>query len=899
MTEICMKQEKQEIVNSVKTKAQIKYENKMSRYNSNIEKKYEKVMIELNKELNNSKTKNKRGVNYVDASDAVLRNPFWIYAFKIINTRTNRIDYKVGKADKPLKRIGDWVKGINKKIGKHIVVESIWYKECVYHKDDYIYYMTKYKNLSGGDADYIFRCILETYFGVKTYTITTDGGKTVTKECCDFGTINDEEVKNICNNAYSKWVDLIEKTPDVKIRDYFVRYSHVDVKEDKVEFADKNIRYDYQELCFNWVYKNALEGKGEDFYIQIPCGGGKSSISMCGLVKISQLNDYRPILLLSGLNSVCGAFESDADKFTYYGMTVKVYNIDDFNLSIYEENRDKKIVSLVYTTCQSSVKTQKEEENYDVVDEVSFDNNEVQILSCKLLLLLNSGVRFSCGITDEAHKIVFGKKMKEIFPLIRKYHSGMYLNFFHMSGTGFNIKDKFLKNKKYEIDICDVLKAQGDAAVRRHMIVCENNNFLPYFYSNIKNGWDMLLDEECNIVNGFEDVDNIHCISTIKYGFIKPVIGAYLRSKKDVRKSFDYLNRKYSFDDVLIISANGGGGKGDIFVRNDVGGKVCVIKNAHSEITTQIRKAVAENKMVILLNVNKFVESWTIKEMNVQLILRNINSPDTFGQSICRSTRTYTHENHVVKKDAFVFLYGDTFVTMTYKYDNIIRQNSDKKITEPFSFISELDTVYIGGEKYSYQEKNLNDLRKIIDKRMMQLNIGADSLINNVIANKFPSFIDKLMKHKVVYFKKLATGISNTHIDLFEEEVGNQTNVDIDNDGGYITPSELEEITEVGETNSIKSVNKNRKNEDTTQTQIKQLKTFLSKLQLEAIINCPVRSFDYDTLIKGVEEHLSSKQNKIAEYIKTIEQSFECESEYISFKNIIENWLEDQYCELN
>jgi hypothetical protein len=334
-----------------------------------------------------------------------------------------------------------------------------------------------------------------------------------------------------------------------------------------------------------------------------------------------------------------------------------------------------------------------------------------------------------------------------------------------------------------------------------------------------------------------------------------------------------------------------------------------VIKNAHSEITTQIRKAVAENKMVILLNVNKFVESWTIKEMNVQLILRNINSPDTFGQSISRSTRTYTHEKHVIKKDAFVFLYGDTFVTMTYKYDNIIRQNSDKKITEPFSFISELDTVYIGGKKYSYQEENLNDLRKIIDKRMSQLNMGTDSLINNIIANTFPSFIDKLMKHKVVYFKKLATGISNTHINLFEDEehntttikevIGDQTNVDIDNNGGHITPSELEEMTEVGETNSIKSVNKNRKNEESTQTQIKQLKTFLSKLQLEAIINCPARSFDYDTLIKGVEEHLSSKQNKIAEYIKIIEQSFECESEYISFKNIIENWLEEQYCELN
>jgi hypothetical protein len=589
---------------------------------------------------------------------------------------------------------------------------------------------------------------------------------------------------------------------------------------------------------------------------------------------------------LSGLNSVSGAFESDSDKFTYHGITVKVYNIDDFNLSIYEENRDEKIVSLVYTTCQSSVKTQKEE-NYDVVDEVSFSNNEVQILSYKLMMLLDSGIRFSCGITDEAHKIVFGKKMREIFPLIRNYHSGMNLNFFHMSGTGFSINNKFLVNKKYEIDICDVLKEQGDAAVRRHMIVCENNNFLPYFYSNIKNGWDMLLDEECHIVSGFEDVDSIHCISTIRYGYVKPVIGAYLRSKKDVRKSFDYLNGKYSFDDVLIISANGGESKGDKFIRNDVGGKICEIKNAHSEITTQIRKAVAENKMVILLNVNKFVESWTIKEMNVQLILRNINSPDTFGQSICRSTRTYTHEKHVIKKDAFVFLYGDTFVTMAYKYDNIIRQNSDKNITEPFSFMSELDAIYIRGNKYSYQERNLLDLRKMIDKRMTQLNIKADSLINNIIANKFPSFINKLMKNNSVCFKNLTGIISNVRLNITDEE--DEQNKQNNNEN---------EQTETGNVDNVDNNENEQKETDdkNATTQLKQLKTFLSKLQLEAITNCYLGRFDYDTLVKGVEEHMISGQNNFTEYIKIISHSFECENDYVLFKNTIENWLEEQYC---
>lgn len=469
--------------------------------------------------------------------------------------------------------------------------------------------------------------------------------------------------------------------------------------------------------------------------------------------------------------------------------------------------------------------------------------------------------------------------MREIFPLIRNYHSGMNLNFFHMSGTGFSINDKFLKNKKYEIDICDVLKEQGDAAVRRHMIVCENNNFLPYFYSNIKNGWDMLLDEECNIVNGLEDVDSINCISTIKYGFIKPVIGAYLRSKVDVRRSFDYLNGKYSFDDVLIISANGCGGKGDKFVRNDVGGKVCEIKNAHSEITTQIRKAVAENKMVILLNVNKFVESWTIKEMNVQLILRNINSPDTFEQSICRSTRIYTHEKHVIKKDAFVFLYGDTFVTMAYKYDNIIRQNSDKKITEPFSFINELDAVYIGGKKYSYQERNLYDLRKMIDRRMTQLNISADSFINNVISGKFPDAVDKIMKMKDVFFNNTARCASSK----FDVVNGDKQNKD----------ESLNKHEQGDDIAKNIQVTKKSKNSDEVEVkkQLKQLKTFLSKLQLEAIMNCHCNEFDYDKLVKC---RIANGNDKFAEY--EVEISNILGDEYVSFKKIIENWLEEQYC---
>lgn len=906
MNEICMCPD---VVNSVKTKAQTKYDEKMERYNANKKRKEEKALSQLNKPPKsklNTKNKHKKGTNNVEVS---VRDPYWLYGFKIINKQTREIHYKIGKADVPIKRISQWLSKIKKKLGNTVEVKHIWSKRCVYHntKKGYIYYMTKNPKLYGDDADYIFRKLLYTYFSVKTYSYIYNN-KTITIECCDFNTTDDNEVIEKCNLCYKQWIEKINNTPeDVKTCDIFVRYNYKENsknnKENKKEFTEE--QYNYQKNCFEWINKNAFEGINEDFYIRVPCGGGKTSISMCGLVLLSKYLDYRPILVLSGLNSVKGAFKDDSEKYKYCGINVDVYDIDEFNLDIWKENKELGIVSLVCTTCQSSVKSQKEE-NYEVADENTFSDKEVQYLSIKLKLLLDSGVRFSCGVTDEAHKIVFGNKMKSVFPLIRNYHIDTGINFFHMSGTGFNINHRFPKNKRFEIDFSDIQKEQGDTAVRSHYIVCENNMFLPYFYKNIDRGWDILLNEECVVNSKFKDVDSINCISSIKYGFVKPVIVAYMESTKDVRRSFDYLHKKYSFDDVLIISANGCKDTGDEFVRNDYNGNICKIsnENAHTEVISQVRQAVAENKMVILLNVNKFVESWTIKEMNVQFMLRNIKSPDTFGQAICRTTRTYTHEKHVIKKDAFIFLFGDTFVTMAYKYDNIIRDNSnsDKKSKEPFVFLSELDTVYMGGKKYSYKERNLIDLRKKIDKKMMQLNVSADCLINNVITNKFPIFVEKLMRHNVIYFKKLTSGTNTISVDLFDDGEDKKSNINTENnnntEGIQLSFEETTYQTEL-ETPEIANVKSSKNKDENISAQFKQLKTFLSKLQLEAIMNCHLGSFDYDTLVKGMEEHMTSKQNKIAEYVKTISQSFECENEYKLFKKFIENWLEEQYCTID
>ena len=450
-----------------------------------------------------------------------------------------------------------------------------------------------------------------------------------------------------------------------------------------------------------------------------------------------------------------------------------------------------------------------------------------------------------------------------------------------MSGTGFSIQNNPLLNNKYEIDPLDIRKEQGAAAVNRHIIVNRNPMFLPYFYSNIEKGWDMLLNNECDIDSGFEDIDSINCISTIESGLVKPVIGAYLQSIEYVRLSFDYLIKKLSFDKALIISANGGGGiNGDTFVRNDEGGKVCKIsdKNAHSEITTQIRMAVAANKMVILLNVNKFVESWTIKEMNVQLILRNISSPDMFGQTICRPTRVYKHLDHVIKKDAFIFLYVDTFVTMAYEYNNLLKQNSSKKTANPIKFLNDEDAVYMNG--ITYTRGNLNDLDKIIRSEVMRLNRSADGF-SSLLMKKYPNAFKEIMERGERFFKDTATYGGRATINVIETpDTPNGERPDI-SDVPTDTPNG--EKSDASDTPIEKNKNEEKK-------QLAQIKTFITNLQIEGLTSYFIDDLKYDNLVNCMKEN-AAKGNKVTECERMLSECFG--DNYEEFKRDVECWLEN------
>ena len=810
----------------------------------------------------------KKTKNYTNVINVNHVDPFFLYVFKITHKRNGVIEYhyKIGKANEPFKRIDAWKNEISTKL-IDVEVEYVWRKSCVYHVGDYIYYMTKNEKLSGNDADDIFRDIAKTHFGVDIYTLKTDDGDTVTDECGDFKTTDNDVVVSIVDKIFDKWKSLVDEyvaNGDIDKCDIFVRYCLIDSKKEKKEFLED--RYEYQRQCADWIYDQLIAGNNEDCFLKVDCGGGKTSTVLDAATRVSSYdNKYDPILVLSGLNAVYGAFESDTLKYTYHGHEVKIYSIDKFDKSILEKNKKNRIISLVCATVQSSVK--KSDDCDDVVDENSFKN--AAKLSFALESLLKSGVRFSCGVTDEAHKIVFGKKMHKVFGLIRTYHTK--LNFIHMSGTGFNIQYNPLLNNKYEIDPEDIRKEQGDAVVNRHIIVNRNPMFLPYFYSNIEKGWDMLMDDECDIDSGVEDVDSINCISTIKSGLIKPVIVSYLQNVYYVEKSFDYLIKKFSFEEALIISANGGGGiKGDKFVRNDVNGKVCKItnKNAHSEITTQIKKAVAENKMVILLNVNKFVESWTIKEMNVELILRNMKSPDMFGQTICRPTRVYKHLDHVIKKDAFVFLYGDTFVTMAYEYNNLLKQNSIKKNTKPINFLYDGDAVYMNG--VTYTKGNLNDLDKLIRSEVMRLNRTADSF-SSLLMRKYPNAFKEIIERGERFFKDMTTCGGSCNIDVVE------------------TPS-TPSTPPVGEPETP-STQTNKKEE---KKQLAQIKTFITNLQMERLTSYYIDGLKpglkYDDLVNSMKEN-AAKGNKISECERMLSDCFG--NNYEEFKIDVESWLEN------
>ena len=817
---------------------------------------------------------------------------FYLYLLKLTNISTGQVYFKLGKADDIIKRYKDWKKDLMKVLSfydKMIAsngwkIELIWSKPCWYVDGVYKYYMTSNTNkLTGNDSDDIFRTILKEYFNVSVYNITIY--KTfLTDEGVNFNTNNVQEIKDILENAYTKWIDII-KERNVSSCDYFVRLDLREIKKNqkiKKEFSE--IQYDYQKKAVNWIYDKLSSGKNEDFLAIIPCGAGKTSISMDACVRISVENEYKPILLLAGLKSVFNAFDGDSEKFTYSGKEVLCYNLTNFHKSIGETNAELGKVTLVYTTCQSGIKRGDDENDDDV------DNK----LSERLFRVLDDGVQFSSIITDEAHKIVFGGKMMTLYPEIRKYHTNP-LNIIHMSGTGFNTTKKMdFHNKIYDIKEEEIRKAQGEKAVNRHMIVCKNIGFIPYFESHIAEGWDQILNGNIK-VDMFKDVDSINCISTIKSGIEKPVIGAYLSSRDIVRKSFDYLASTYSYDDALIISANGcniggkdnNGYKKDVFVRNGKNNSIVKIKNSYNEVISEVTKFANQGKMVILLNVDVFVESWTIKEMNVQLILRNVGSPDTFGQAIARGTRIYAEQigniTNVIKKDAYVFLYGDTFTKMVYelffdKYNR--RKHISKHGTEDAwdgamgELFGEGNTIYMDGKIYGYEENNLTNLRDIILRDSIRCNRSADSLISTM-KRTFSDCFSKLYDMNISIWNMVRTASNSKKVNT------------VDGEGNHNVPFTTQNLNRV----ELKNM--------TEGELFAKIKTFMYTLLAVRITKhgfdtLDSGAFDYEMLVlEADEEPIDGKNNYYIEFDKQFTELFG--SEVTHFKNNIINWVEGQY----
>ena len=819
---------------------------------------------------------------------------FYLYLLKLTNTTTGQVYFKLGKADDIIKRYKDWKKDLMKVLSfydKMISsngwkIELVWSKHCWYVDGVYKYYMTSNTNkLIGNDSDDIFRKILMEYFNVTVYNINIYN-TFLTDEGVNFNTNDVQEIKSILENAYAKWIDII-KERNVSACDYFVRLDLREIKKNqkiKKEFSD--IRYGYQMKAVNWIYDKLSSGNNEDFLAIIPCGAGKTSISMDACVKISVENEYRPILLLAGLKSVFNAFDGDSEKFTYSGKEVLCYDLTHFHKSIGETNAKLGKVTLVYTTCQAGIKRGGDE------NEVDMDSK----LSERLFNVLDDGVQFSAIITDEAHKIVFGGKMMTLYPEIRAYHSNP-LNIIHMSGTGFNTTRKMdFHDKIYVVKEEEIRKAQGEKAVNRHMIVCKNMGFIPFFETHIAEGWDQILNGNIK-VDMFKDVDSINCISTIKSGIEKPVIGAYVSSVDVVRRSFDYLSSTYSYDDVLVISANGcnigndGKGYGDVFVRNGKNNTVVKIKNSYNEVISEVNKFANQGKMVILLNVDKFVESWTIKEMNVQLILRNVGSPDTFGQAIARGTRTYAEQigdiPNVIKKDAYVFLYGDTFTKMVYElfFDKYNRRKHISKHGQEDAWngamgelFGEGNTIYMDGKIYGYEENNLTNLRDVILRDSIRCNRSADSLISTM-KRTFSDCFAKLYDMNIPIWKMVKSAPSTKKVNTVDGD-GNQDNVPPSGPfESKCTCIDLNKLTE-GEL-------------------FAKIKTFMYTLLAVRIakygfVTLDSGAFDYDTLVlEAAEEPIEGGNNYYLDFDKQFSELFG--SEITHFKMGIMDWVEGQY----
>ena len=686
---------------------------------------------------------------------------FYLYLDVFENTETGENHKKVGKENIEESRHSDWSRTLEKKkeegkISKYWQVRRIpingslalplwWYDE----QRDSKFYMTKSEKLTGNDADDIFRDkMLDMKFTIPSKSddptknnkskrdIYLDG-EFITDEGVDFVSDDIDEIINQIIACKDAWIKECKESIDLKGNDY-VRIDGDKTNSERVEFGDKIRKY--QADGVNWIEDRNKVGKAIDHCVIIGCGGGKTSISTYAVVD-KAFETRKPVLLLSGLLSPKFAYEDDFNTFLYKGKVARLLTIDEATKQSIDDCFKSNVLPIIFITCQSSIERNGEE----ITKEIN--------ISKTLKRFLKKHIGISTILTDESHKVVFGNKSSKVIDEIRSYPENADVNAFHFTGTGFSITQNFDRKNLYdEISDKKIWEAlKGKRVEKRHMLYSTNPGFIDAFYADMKEGWKYLLEG-----GDFEyEVDNLDSIYTFKNKIEKPVVCAYLKNRKAVKESFGILNEMYTYDQALLCCANYG--VNDAFAINTPSGRVEKI-NAEvikSELKREIRKAVAQGKLVVLLNVNKFVESWTIPEMNVQLYLRNISSADVFWQTIARGMRPYYEGNHRIKSEVYVFLYGSTFYDIVYTWykthlnrEKVIGKNGytddrNKAIRDLFFNTS----VHIDGVSYGEGEvKDINDLRDDIVRIHKQKCYGAgiDTFINGIFKELYGDLFDNV-----------------------------------------------------------------------------------------------------------------------------------------------------------
>lgn len=693
----------------------------------------------------------------------------YLYVDIYKNSQTGEFHTKVGKENIEESRHYDWSNKIEslkqeKKISPYWSVERVpfgdslalpcwWYDE----KRDCKFYMTTSKKLTGNDTDDIARDGLANHPGFvilhekngtmfPKYDIYLDG-QFITDEGVDFGTDDTNEIINRILTVKEEWIEKCKESSEMYGSD-FVRVDYNKVNSDKIEFKNamsarrtKNQVKSYQEKGVEWIEERNRTTVGENYLVLMGCGGGKTSVSTYAVID-KAFETKKPVLLLSGLISPKFAYEDDFNTFLYKGKSARLLTIDEATKECINTCFESNTLPIIFVTCQASIDKDGEE--------ITIEKSNISKILGKYL---KRHIGISSILSDECHKIVFGNKCSKIIDEIRSYPENADANAFHFTGTGFSINQKFDRENLYD-EITDKLiwESQGDFKVeKRHMLYSTNPNFIDSFYADMVNGWKYLLGGGSSEY----DVDNMNSIYTFKNKIEKPVICAYLKNRETVRESYAILTNEYSYDNAVIISSNGCPGvKGDVYVINTPSGRPRIInKSIKSEIKREIRKAVAQGKLVILLNVNKFVESWTIPELNVQLYLRNISSADVFWQTIARGMRPNVENGHRIKSEVYVFLYGATFYTIMYKWYNEYLQRT-KKISKKEDSVDKAKAmndvfyntmVHIDGTAYGEGElKDINDLRMDLIRIHKEkcYEEGIDSFINGIFRELYGNLFD-------------------------------------------------------------------------------------------------------------------------------------------------------------